>query len=93
MNPPAGKQGMGDSEKMTGNNSNIKNHSTPVQYKGIIDVKSIDDNKDGKVFEDIMDWNVISDKPGTCPICGMTLKEFTIEQAEKNLKEHGFKVQ
>ncbi len=67
-------------------------HSTPVEYKGVIDVKSIDDNNDGKVFQDVMDWNVISDKPGTCPICGMTLKEFSIQQAEYNLRTNGFKV-
>ena len=59
--------------------------------KGVIDLSAIDKNHDGKVFQDVMDWNVISDKPGTCPICGMTLREVTIEQAKKNLKEHGFK--
>jgi len=69
-----------------------ENHSTPVEYKGVIDVKSIDDNKDGKVFQDVMDWNVISDKPGTCPLCGMTLKEFSIKEAEYNLKANGYKV-
>jgi len=59
--------------------------------KGIIDVASIDKNKDGKLFQDIMDWNVISDKPGICPECGMTLREFTIKQVKENLKKHGFK--
>jgi membrane fusion protein, copper/silver efflux system len=58
--------------------------------KGVIDLSAIDKNKDGKLYEDIMDWNVISDKPGECPICGMTLKEFTIKEVEKNLTEHGF---
>jgi Cu(I)/Ag(I) efflux system membrane fusion protein len=57
---------------------------------GEMDLKAIDKNMDGKLYEDIMDWNVISDEPGVCPICGMTLREFTIEQVQKNLKEHGF---
>ena len=38
-----------------------------------------------------MDWNVISDEPGTCPICGMTLKEFTIKEVKENLTKNGFK--
>jgi len=63
----------------------------PRIRKGVIDLSSIDKNKDGKLYEDVMDWNVISDKPGECPICGMTLKEFTIKEVEKNLTEHGFK--
>lgn len=62
-----------------------------VVRKGIIDVVSIDKNKDGKLFQDIMDWNVISDKPGICPLCGMELREYTIKQVKENLKEHGYK--
>ncbi len=73
------------------------NHSEEIKEddivrKGVIDVESIDKNKDGKVFQDIMDWNVISDKPGRCPICNMKLKEFTIEEAKQNLIDNGFKV-
>ena len=59
--------------------------------KGIIHVEMIDKNKDGKLFQDIMDWNVISDEPGVCPECGMKLREFTIDQVKENLKKHGFK--
>jgi Cu(I)/Ag(I) efflux system membrane fusion protein len=69
-----------------------QNVSSSLIRKEPIDVKAIDKNKDGKVYEDIMDWNVISDSPGVCPICGMTLREFTVNKAEQNLKEHGFKV-
>jgi Cu(I)/Ag(I) efflux system membrane fusion protein len=61
-----------------------------IVHEGIIDVESIDKNKDGKVFQDMMDWNVISDKPGKCPLCGMTLKEVSIDEAKANLKEHEF---
>jgi membrane fusion protein, copper/silver efflux system len=65
---------------------------TSIVRKGIIDVKSIDANKDGKVYQDPMDWNVISDKPGNCPICKMDLEQVTIQVAKENLKKNGFKV-
>jgi Cu(I)/Ag(I) efflux system membrane fusion protein len=68
----------------------LKNNSSIVR-EGIIDVESIDKNKDGKVYQDMMDWNVISDEPGKCPLCGMTLKEVSIDEAKKNLEENGFK--
>ena len=69
-------------------NSEVKD---PRIRKGVIDLSVIDKNKDGKLYEDIMDWNVISDEPGECPICGMTLREYTIKEVKKNLTEHGFK--
>ncbi len=74
-------------------NMNMKtSHSSPVEYKGVIDVKSIDDNKDGKVFQCPMDFNVLSDKPGVDPKCGMNLQEVTLKQAKENLIKHDFKV-
>lgn len=60
--------------------------------EGEIDLEAIDENKDGKVFQDQMDWNVISDKPGKCPICNMKLKEVTLEKAKENLIKNGFQV-
>ncbi|HEX2962706.1 MAG TPA: heavy metal-binding domain-containing protein [Ignavibacteriales bacterium] len=69
-----------------------KDKDQSIVRKGIIDLKAIDKNKDGKVFQDQMDWNVISDKPGTCPLCKMTLEEVTLKQAKDNLKKNGFKV-
>jgi hypothetical protein len=63
-----------------------------VIRKGVIDLKAIDKNKDGKVFQDQMDWNVISDTPGRCPICKMPLSEVTLERARQNLKDAGLKV-
>lgn len=60
--------------------------------EGEIDLKAIDKNKDGKVFQDMMDWNVISDEAGECPLCGMNLKEVTLEKAKENLVKHNFKV-
>lgn len=55
------------------------------------DVSKIDANKDGKVYECQMDYNVISDKPGTCPKCGMNLEEVTVKQAQENLKNSSMK--
>lgn len=63
-----------------------------IVREGTIDLKAIDKNKDGKVFQDQMDWNVISDKTGKCPLCKMTLKEVTLKKAKKNLIKNGFKV-
>lgn len=70
----------------------MEHNESSIIRKGVIDLKAIDENNDGKLYQDIMDWNVISDKPGKCPICGMTLKEFTLEEARENLIKHGFKV-
>lgn len=63
-----------------------------IVREGEIDLKAIDENGDGKVFQDVMDFNVISDSPGKCPLCGMTLKEVSIEKAKETLLKHGFKV-
>ena len=76
----------GDDNKEAGE---VKN---PLIRKGIIDLESIDENKDGKVYQDLMDWNVISDEPGRCPICNMKLRELTLEKVKKNLLENGFEV-
>ncbi|MFZ0455369.1 MAG: heavy metal-binding domain-containing protein [Ignavibacteriaceae bacterium] len=63
-----------------------------IVREGIIDLKAIDKNKDGKVYQDMMDYNVISDKPGTCPLCGMTLSEVSLNKAKENLLKNGYKV-
>ncbi len=87
---PADKAKMKMNMKMNNKQKNKKIKSKIIR-KGVIDLNAIDRNKDGKVFQDVMDVNVISDKPGTCPICGMTLKEVSIEQAKRTLEKHGFK--
>ncbi len=66
--------------------------SENIVRSGVIDLRTIDKNNDGKVYQDQMDWNVISDQPGKCPLCGMTLKELPVEQVKKNLEDNGFKV-
>jgi flagellar biosynthesis component FlhA len=74
-----------DSSNATEKNSIVR--------EGVIDLKAIDKNKDGKVYQDMMDYNVISDKPGTCPLCGMTLKEVSLKKAKEILLKSGFKVE
>ena len=82
-------KGMMNHEKKMGSGNKMMNN---MLHKGVIDVKAIDKNQDGKVYQDMMDWNVISDKPGKCPNCGMKLKEVSIDQAKQNLKKHGYKI-
>ncbi|MCK9280900.1 MAG: efflux RND transporter periplasmic adaptor subunit [Melioribacteraceae bacterium] len=82
-----------NNEPMTSNNKpkEVRKEESIVRT-GIIDLKMIDKNKDGKLYQDMMDWNVISDEPGDCPICGMELMEMSIEAVKKNLIDNGFKV-
>lgn len=77
--------------------SNMKNEKedfveSVLIRKGVIDLEAIDENNDGKVYQDFMDWNVISDEPGRCPVCNMILREVSLEEAKSNLIEHGYKV-
>ena len=67
-----------------------KADSKSIVREGEIDLAAIDGNEDGKVYQDQMCWNVLSDEKGECPLCGMILKEVTLEDAEKNLVENGF---
>ena len=57
-----------------------------------VDVKALDLNRDGYVYQDPMDWNVIADEEGKCPKCGMVLVRVTVDEAIKNLKDNGFTV-
>jgi len=65
-------------------------HSSSLVQEVIIDVESIDVNKDGKLFECPMDWNVLTDEEGRCQNCNMYLKEFTIDEVKVNLDKHGY---
>jgi uncharacterized lipoprotein YehR (DUF1307 family) len=76
---------------MSGENAQMESKDEWVRSEPI-DVKALDVNGDGYVYQDPMDWNVIADQEGKCPKCGMTLKKVTVEQAEQNLKDNGFKV-
>lgn len=57
-----------------------------------VDVKAVDVNRDGFVYQDPMDWNVIADEEGKCPKCGMLLEKVSVEEAVKNLKDNGYTV-
>ena len=63
-----------------------------IVREGEIDLVAIDVNGDGMVYQDQMCWNVISDEPGECPQCGMTLKEVSLEKAKENLQENDYQV-
>ncbi len=68
-----------------------KSAETSIIREGVIDLKAIDKNKDGKLWQCPMDWNVISDEKVKCPICEMKLKEFSINEVRINLERNGFK--
>jgi hypothetical protein len=82
-----------DHNKMMGvDHKEMMDDNKSIVQEGIIDLAAIDENGDGKVYQDQMCWNVISDESGECPQCGMKLKEVSIEKAKKNLEENGFDV-
>lgn len=66
------EQAKSDSSKM--NHKHMKQEAktaakkNPIVREGVIDVASIDKNKDGKVYQDMMCWNVISDEAGDSPL-------------------------
>ena len=70
----------------------VKDDTNSIVREGVIDLNAIDANKDGKVYQDMMDYNVISDNPGSCPLCGMTLNEVSLEKAKMYLEKTGHKV-
>jgi hypothetical protein len=71
--------------------SSSKEKKSSIVHEGTLDLAQIDENGDGKVYQDQMCWNVISDEAGDCPQCGMKLKEVTLKEAKKNLEENGYK--
>lgn len=77
-------------EKKSLNDGHDHMDDSPLVRKGIIDLNAIDANNDGKLFECPMDWNVLSDHEGRCPLCEMYLKEYTIEDVKVNLTKHGY---
>ncbi len=58
--------------------------------EGVIDVASIDKNNDGKIYECPMDWNVLADEYHDCPVCGMEMKEYSLEDIKANLDKYGY---
>ena len=82
-----------DHDKMMGSdNKEVMKDIESIVREGTIDLTAIDENGDGKVYQDQMCWNVVSDGSGECPQCGMKLKEVSLEEAKANLEENGFEV-
>ncbi len=84
--------GCGHHEKHHKENSSAEKRDVRVRQSPV-DVAAVDVNGDGFVYQDPMDWNVISDEEGDCPLCGMKLKEVSVKEAVANLKKNGFSVQ
>ena len=72
--------------------SSTNEKKSSIVHEGTIDLSAIDENGDGKVYQDQMCWNVVSDEAGECPQCGMKLKEVSLEDAKKNLEANGYDV-
>ena len=68
----------------------IDKATSELVREGVIDLKAIDANADGKIYECPMDWNVLDDKAGDCPVCGMNLKEYSLEDTKANLDKYGY---
>ena len=81
--------------RMNMNSGNMKmNNKTGKEEKTeAINLKSIDKNKDEMIYQCPMDFDVLSDKPGIDPKCGMKLKKVSLKKAKENLIKHGFKVE
>jgi len=83
---------MNNETMMGSDNKEMMKDNKSIVHEGTIDLAAIDENGDGKVYQDQMCWNVVSDESGECPQCGMILKEVSLEEAKKNLEENGFEV-
>jgi len=83
-----------DHDKMMGSdNKEVMKDNKSIVHESTIDLAAIDENGDGKVYQDQMCWNVVSDESGECPQCGMKLKEVSLEKAKANLEKNGFEVE
>ncbi len=68
----------------------ISEAKSELVREGVIDVASIDINNDGKIYECPMDWNVLADEYHDCPVCGMKMKEYSLEEIKANLDKYGY---
>lgn len=85
-----GKEKKSEVEDSTEMKMEGHDHPSSIVHERVIDVESIDKNNDGKLWECPMDWNVISDESGRCPVCNMRLKEYTIDEIKANLDKYGY---
>ena len=72
--------------------NNTKCKTTVKNVKETVDLKKLDVNKDGKIFQCTMCPDQLSDAAGKCPKCKMDMKEVTLKNAKASLKKAGFKV-
>ena len=57
-----------DYDKMMGaDHKEMMKDNKSIVHEGTIDLAAIDENDDGKVYQDQMCWNVVSDEAGECP--------------------------
>jgi biotin synthase-related radical SAM superfamily protein len=70
-----------------------KEHATHSEHKvKSIDLKAVDGNEDGKVYQCSMCADQLSDKAGNCEMCKMKLTEVSLADAKGNLEKKDFKV-
>ncbi len=92
MNMSKDHMNMDHDKMMKHESEGMMKDNNSIVREGVIDLKAIDENGDGKVYQDQMCWNVVSDESGECPQCGMKLKEVSLDKAKTNLEKNGFKV-
>ena len=63
--------------------TNAKIDNSKMDHNKMTDIKSIDKNKDGKVFQCPMKCEAPQDESGQCSKCGMNLKEISVKDTEK----------
>lgn len=86
------KKGTGECKSDKKGCSEVKeNAGLKTLQKSKIDLKKIDANKDGKVFQCTMCADQLSDVSGKCPKCKMDMKEVTLKDAKALLKKSGLK--
>lgn len=51
-----------------------------------VEVTSLDENGDGKVYQCPMHSQVISDEADICPLCKMELEEYSVAEAQNNFE-------
>lgn len=72
--------------------SDTTNADNNIVREGVIDLAAIDKNNDANVYQCPMDWNVLGDHAGSCPVCKMELEQYSIAEAKENLVKNDYKV-
>src|SRR4030042_4069688 len=69
----------------------MKEHNKMKSEMADVDIMKVDANGDGKIFACPMGCEV-KDEAGECSVCGMDLKEMSVEDAEKIMEENHHKM-